>query len=29
MAQKKLKESVEFKVEFYDVDSMKVAWHGT
>ena len=28
MAQKKLKESVEFKVEFYDVDSMKVAWHG-
>ena len=28
MAQKKLKETVEFKVEFYDVDSMKVAWHG-
>ena len=28
MAQKKRKETVEFKVEFYDVDSMKVAWHG-
>ena len=28
MAEKKLKETVEFKVEFYDVDSMKVAWHG-
>lgn len=24
----KLKASVTFKVEFYDVDSMKVAWHG-
>ena len=28
MEEKKLKTSVEFKVEFYDVDSMKVAWHG-
>ena len=28
MAQKKLKATVEFQVEFYDVDSMKVAWHG-
>ncbi|MCQ2089026.1 MAG: acyl-CoA thioesterase [Fibrobacter sp.] len=23
-----VKESVEFQVEFYDVDSMQVAWHG-
>ena len=28
MAEKKIKETVEFKVEFYDVDSMQVAWHG-
>ena len=28
MAEKKLKTTVEFRVEFYDVDSMKVAWHG-
>ena len=28
MAQKKLKVTVEFQVEFYDVDSMKVAWDG-
>ena len=23
-----IKETVEFQVEFYDVDSMQVAWHG-
>ena len=28
MAVKKIKETVEFQVEFYDVDSMQVAWHG-
>lgn len=28
MAEKKLKETVEFNIEFYDVDSMQVAWHG-
>ena len=28
MADKKLKETVEFQIEFYDVDSMQVAWHG-
>ena len=28
MAEKKLKTTVEFKVEFYDVDTMKEAWHG-
>ena len=28
MAVKKIKETIEFQVEFYDVDSMQVAWHG-
>lgn len=28
MAVKKLKTSVEFRVEFYDIDSMQVAYHG-
>ena len=28
MAVKKIKESVEFQIEFYDVDSMQIAWHG-
>lgn len=28
MAEKKLNETVEFQVEFYDVDSMQVVWHG-
>ncbi|MCF0214858.1 MAG: acyl-CoA thioesterase [Fibrobacteraceae bacterium] len=28
MKQKNLSTSVEFQVEFYDVDSMHVAWHG-
>lgn len=28
MAEEKLKETVEFNIEFYDVDSMQVAWHG-
>lgn len=28
MAVKKLKASVEFRVEFYDIDSMQVAYHG-
>ena len=28
MAVKKLKASVEFRIEFYDIDSMQVAYHG-
>ena len=28
MATKRIKETVEFQIEFYDVDSMQVAWHG-
>ena len=28
MVTKKIKETVDFQVEFYDVDSMQVAWHG-
>ena len=28
MAANKIKETIEFQIEFYDVDSMQVAWHG-
>ena len=28
MTEKKIKETVEFQIEFYDVDSMQIAYHG-